>query len=62
MASSAARMTVNPSTATSWPRRGPLSNGEWRDQELSEDEYMARFGEADDRYAAMLAALIAELK
>ncbi len=37
-------------------------NGDWRDQGLSEDEYMARFGEADDRYAAMLTALIAELK
>lgn len=37
-------------------------NGNWDDQDLSEDEYMARYSAADEQYAAALAALVAELK
>jgi hypothetical protein len=37
-------------------------DGHWREQDLSEDEYMARFTEADERYASMLEALVAGLK
>jgi hypothetical protein len=37
-------------------------DGDWKKQKLSEQEYMKAFTTADDRYAAMLAALIAQLK
>ena len=39
-----------------------LFNGDWRAQQLSEDEYNAAFSKADDAYASMLRALIAEVK
>ncbi len=35
-------------------------DSDWRKQKLSEDEYMKAFSAADDRYARMLQALIAE--
>ena len=37
-------------------------NRDWRGQGLSEEEYLKAFAEADDRYARMLTALLAEIK
>jgi hypothetical protein len=37
-------------------------NRDWRGQGLSEEEYLKAFAEADERYARMLSALLAELK
>lgn len=37
-------------------------DSEWRKQKLSEDEYMKVYAEADDKYAQMLSALLAQLK
>lgn len=37
-------------------------DGEWGRQKLSEQEYMKIFAAADERYAQMLAALLAQLK
>lgn len=34
----------------------------WRALQISEDEYMKRFRDADDRYARMLTVLLAQLK
>ena len=45
-----------------WPDRSVSFNGEWDDQDLSEQEYEKAFAEADEAYAHMLSMLIAELK
>jgi hypothetical protein len=37
-------------------------DGEWRDQKLSEQEYMKLFTAADERYSQMLQALLAQIK
>ena len=37
-------------------------DGDWKKQNLSEDEYMKAFAVADDRYAQMLTALLAQVK
>lgn len=37
-------------------------DGEWKKQKLSEDDYRKLFADADERYASMLTALIAQLK
>jgi hypothetical protein len=37
-------------------------DGQWRQQQLSEDEYLKIHAAADERYAAMLTALLAEVK
>ena len=37
-------------------------DGDWKKQQLSEQEYMKIFSAADERYSQMLAALLAELK
>jgi len=37
-------------------------DGDWKAQKMTEDEYMKAFAEADDKYARMLAALIAQVK
>lgn len=42
--------------------RQTIFNGKWRDQKLSEAEYVARRDTADGHYAQMLTALIAALK
>jgi hypothetical protein len=39
-----------------------MFDGDWKKQKLSEQEYMKAFAAADDRYAQMLAALLAQLK
>lgn len=39
-----------------------IFDGDWKKQKLTEDAYMGKFGAADDKYARMLAALIAQLK
>jgi hypothetical protein len=39
-----------------------MFDGEWGRQKLSEQEYMKTFAGADERYAEMLTALIAQLK
>lgn len=42
--------------------RRTVFNREWRDQQLSEEEYLAIYATADEQYAAMLEALLAQLK
>lgn len=42
--------------------RQTILNGRWRDQKLSETEYLARRDKADARYARLLTALIGALK
>ena len=37
-------------------------DGDWKKQNLSEDEYMKAFSTADERYAQLLTALLAQLK
>ena len=37
-------------------------DGDWKKQNLSEDDYMKAFAAADDRYAQMLTALLAQVK
>lgn len=39
-----------------------MFDGDWKKQKLSEQDYMKAFTAADDRYAEMLAALLAQLK
>jgi hypothetical protein len=39
-----------------------IFNGNWRQQQLSEEQYLKTFAEADARYAQMLSALLAQLK
>ncbi|MGB7220699.1 MAG: hypothetical protein WBD07_18010 [Vicinamibacterales bacterium] len=39
-----------------------MFNNDWRAQKLSEDEYTSTFSAADTRYAAMLTALLEQLK
>jgi hypothetical protein len=39
-----------------------MFDGEWKAQKLSEQEYQKAFSSADDRYAQILAALLAQLK
>lgn len=39
-----------------------IFDGEWKKQKLSEDDYKKAFSAADDKYAQMLTALIAQLK
>lgn len=39
-----------------------MFDGEWKKQKLSEQEYMNAFTTADDRYAQILAALLAQIK
>ena len=39
-----------------------IFDGEWDRQKMSEQDYMKRFAAADERYAEMLTALLAELK
>ena len=37
-------------------------NGNWREQKMSEQDYMKVFSQADEAYVAALQALVAELK
>ena len=37
-------------------------DGNWRRQKISEDDYMKTFSDADERYAQILALLIAQSK
>jgi len=39
-----------------------MFNSDWKTQKLSEQEYMKAFTAADERYAQMLAALLAQIK
>jgi hypothetical protein len=39
-----------------------IFNGEWRDQKLTEEAYFKAFADADEQYARMLSALLAQLK
>jgi hypothetical protein len=39
-----------------------IFSGDWKPQQLSRDEYLKRFAEADGRYARALQALVQELK
>jgi hypothetical protein len=39
-----------------------MFNSDWKAQKLSEQDYLKTFGDADERYAKMLAALLAQLK
>jgi hypothetical protein len=37
-------------------------DGDWKRQKVSEQDYLKAFTTADDRYSAMLAALLAQMK
>jgi hypothetical protein len=39
-----------------------MFDGDWKKQKLSEQDYMKAFSAADDRYAEILAALLAQVK
>jgi hypothetical protein len=39
-----------------------MFNGDWKMQKMSEDDYMKAYSTADDRYARILEALLAEAK
>jgi len=39
-----------------------MFDGEWKKQQISEQDYMKLFATADERYAQMLTALLAQLK
>ena len=39
-----------------------MFDGEWKKQKLSEEVYMTNFGVADERYAQILTALLAQAK
>lgn len=39
-----------------------MFNSDWKAQKLSEQDYMKVFGEADERYAKILTALLAQVK
>jgi hypothetical protein len=39
-----------------------MFNSDWKTQKLSEQDYLKVFGDADDRYAKILTALLAQLK
>jgi len=39
-----------------------MFDGDWKKQKMSEQDYMKAFSAADDRYAQMLTALLAQLK
>ena len=39
-----------------------MFDGDWKTQQLSEDDYMKAFSAADERYAQILAALLAQAK
>ena len=39
-----------------------MFNSDWKAQKLSEQDYMKAFGEADERYAKILSALLGQLK
>ena len=39
-----------------------MFDGDWKKQKLSEQDYMKAFSTADERYAQLLAALLAEVK
>jgi hypothetical protein len=39
-----------------------MFNSDWKAQKLSEQEYLKVFGDADERYAKILTALLAQLK
>lgn len=37
-------------------------DGDWKKQKLSEEDYMKSFADADEKYSAMLSALLSEVK
>jgi hypothetical protein len=39
-----------------------MFDGDWKQQKMSEQDYLKAFSAADDRYAQMLSALLAQLK
>ena len=39
-----------------------MFNSDWKAQKISEQDYMKAFGDADERYAKILAALLAQVK
>jgi len=39
-----------------------MFNSDWKGQKLSEQDYMKTFGDADERYAKILTALLAQVK
>jgi hypothetical protein len=43
-------------------RKATVFNRDWRKQQISEEEYLKVYSEADARYAQMLSALLAQLK
>ena len=39
-----------------------MFDSDWKKQKISEEEYMKTFADADERYAAMLTALLAQTR
>ena len=52
----------SPADSVDMRGRRTAFDGQWRQQQLSEDDYLKVHAAADERYAAMLAALLAEVK
>jgi hypothetical protein len=57
-----ARPSNQPADSIDLMGKRTVLNGEWDRQKLSEQEYMAAFTQADERYAQVLTALLARLK
>jgi hypothetical protein len=60
-------LKVKPDTASSFDsyeagKRKVAFDGDWKKQNLSEDDYQKAFGSADEEYAKILQALVAQLK
>jgi len=39
-----------------------MFDGDWKKQKMTEQDYLKAFSAADDRYAQILAALLAQIK
>jgi hypothetical protein len=58
----AKRESNQPFDQTEVAGKRTMFDGDWKAQKLSEQDYMKAFSAADERYAQILAALIAQLK
>jgi hypothetical protein len=57
-----ARPSNQPADTYEGQGKSTIFNGEWREQKLSEEEYLKIFSQADARYTQILTALLAQLK
>lgn len=58
----ATRETNQPFDSVEMAGKRTVFDGEWRKQQITEQDYMKAFAAADERYAQMLMALLAQLK